>query len=70
MSRIGSPTTRQAGVPAPSISPAAIIRSAIRRHRKEAARLAMAGKYKAAMMHLLRVEHLQKARQITRECAA
>lgn len=44
--------------------------AAIQRHRKEAERLAMAGKYKAAMAHLLRVEHLQKARQIKREVSA
>lgn len=43
------------------------IRAAIRRHRETAERLAMAGKYKAAMAHLLRVEHLQKVRQIKQE---
>lgn len=43
---------------------------AIQRHREEAERLAMSGKYKAAMAHLLRVEHLQKARQIKREVKA
>jgi hypothetical protein len=41
---------------------------AIKRHRETAERLAMAGKYKAAMLHLMRVEHLQKVRQIKREC--